>query len=74
MQPNEINIFKIARLVGPAGRQQMFSQMEPRGSQQTGEEGRSRSMHSGYDDRSTHAAILMVDKAASALSCDTLEK
>ena len=29
MQPNEINIFKIARLVGPAGRQQTFSQMEP---------------------------------------------
>ena len=31
-------------------------------------------MHSGYDDWSTHAATLLVDKAASALSCDTLEK
>ena len=31
-------------------------------------------MHSGYDDWSTHAAILLVDKGALALSCDSLEK
>lgn len=74
MEPDEVNIFKVAWLVGLTGWQQAFSQMDPRGAQQTCEERRSRSMHSGYDDWSTHAATLLIDKAASAHSCDTLEK
>ena len=74
METDEINIFEVTRLVGLTGRQQTFTQMEASGLQQTGKERGPRSMHSGYDDWSTHAASLLSEDPASSGSCDILEK